>query len=130
MFRFPLRSALVMAALSGPALGQTAMPAQEPPPKLATELPAPPLSDDARPGEFLQAAARAVATGRKGEAQQSLEMAQTRLLDRSVPLGATGVPSEQPAVKLISQALQALAAGDRGTCLRLIEEARLAIRQN
>jgi hypothetical protein len=52
-----------------------------------------------------------------------MKMAQIRVLDRSVPLGTTGIPSEQPAVKLISQGLQALAAGDRATCLRVIQAA-------
>ena len=33
------------------------------------------------------------------------------------------LPSDHPAVKLISQGLQALAAGDRATCLRMIQAA-------
>ena len=130
MVRFPFRPAMVIVALGGPAFAQTLPPAAEPPPTLATALPAPPLGDDASPAEFLRAAAHALAAGRSGEAQQSMEMAQTRLLDRSVPLGSTGIPSEQPAVKLISEGLQALSAGDRDTCLRKIEAARRATEQN
>jgi hypothetical protein len=64
-----------------------------------------------------------LASGRTGEAQQSLEMAQTRLLDRSVPYGQTNTPAQDPAVQRISQALQALGAGERATCMNLIQSA-------
>ena len=61
--------------------------------------------------------------GRTGEAQQSLEMAQTRLLDRSTPQFQTSDPSDNPAVTQISQALKALAAGDRAQTMQLIDAA-------
>nr|WP_294509401.1 hypothetical protein [uncultured Rhodopila sp.] len=86
-------------------------------------LPAPDLGENARPSDFLRAAQGAVASGRKAVAQESLEMAQTRLLDRSVPLGQTQDPSKSPAVGQISQALQALNAGDRAACLQAIQAA-------
>ena len=130
MYRFPFRPAMVLAALSAPVLAQTLPPTAEPPPKLATELPSPPLGDDASPADFLRAAERALVAGRTGESQQSMEMAQTRLLDRSVPLGTTGIPSDQPAIKLISEGLQALSAGDRETCLQKIQAAREAAERN
>jgi len=50
-------------------------------------------------------------------------MAETRLLDRSTPLFQTNTPSANPAVSQISQALQALAAGDQARCMSLIEAA-------
>ncbi len=50
-------------------------------------------------------------------------MAQTRLLDRSVPMGQTNNPSDNPAVTQISQALQALAARDRAQAMQLIQSA-------
>ena len=50
-------------------------------------------------------------------------MAQTRLLDRSVPLGHTQDPSKSPAVAQIAQARQALAAGDRAAALQSIQAA-------
>jgi len=90
---------------------------------IAQRLPSPPLDENASATDFLRAAEGALAAGRTGEAQEAMEMAQTRLLDRSVPLGTTGIPSDQAAVKLVSQGLQALAQGDRATCLRMIQAA-------
>ena len=65
----------------------------------------------------------ALAAGHAREAESALEMAQTRILDRSVPLGQTGDPSDNPTIGQITQARQALAANDRATCLRLIQAA-------
>jgi hypothetical protein len=90
---------------------------------IAPNLPSPAIGDNASVPDYLVAARNALAAGRTGEAQQSLEMAQTRLLDRSVPLFQTNSPSANPVVSQISQALQALAAGDRAQCMRLIEAA-------
>lgn len=75
------------------------------------------------PSDYLKIAQNALAAGRTGEAHEALEMAQTRLLDRSVPLGTTNRPSDNPAVGEISRALQALDAHDRMTCLQLIQAA-------
>jgi len=124
MFRLSFRAAMVVAAFGGPALAQTS------PSTIATPLPAPPLSDDADAADFLRAAENALAAGRDGEVRQALEMAQTRMLDRSVPLGATGVPSTTPSVDLVAQALRALASDDRMGCLRLIQAAQQAVSQN
>jgi hypothetical protein len=88
----------------------------------------PDVGEDGPATAYLRAAEAALATGRTGEAQQALEMAQTRLLDRSVPLGQTGVPSADPAVAQISAALQALAAGDRMGCVTQIQAALDTIR--
>ena len=90
---------------------------------IAPNLPAPQGDEDQLPSGFLKAAQSALAAGRTGQAQQALEMAQTRLLDRSVPIGQTNNPSDNPSVRQTSQALQALAAHDRGTCMQLIEAA-------
>lgn len=95
----------------------------QPYPQAAPALPAPPIGNNARPEDYLQMAAAALQAGDTGEAQQSLEMAQTRLLDRSVPYGETDRPSRNPAVDRISQALQALAAGDQARCMQLIQMA-------
>jgi hypothetical protein len=94
----------------------------------ASGTPLAPLpSPDLPPGDpataYLRAAEGALAAGHDGEAQEALEMAQTRMLDRSVPLGQTDRPSHNPAVEQISQALQALAAHDRLTCMQLIQTA-------
>ena len=86
-------------------------------------LPTPDVGENASAADLLRAARSALIAGRTGEAQQALEMAQTRLLDRSVPLFQTDKPSDNPAVQQISQARQALLAGDRPTCMRLLEAA-------
>lgn len=90
---------------------------------IAPNLPSPDLGDGASARDYLVAARNALAGGRTGEAQQAMEMAQTRLLDRSVPLFQTNSPSANPVVGQISQALQALAVGDRPRCMSLIEAA-------
>jgi hypothetical protein len=90
---------------------------------IAPNLPSPSVGPNAGPVDFLRAAQSALQAGRTGEAQQSLEMAQTRLLDRSVPMGQTNNPSDNPAVMQISQALRALASGDRAQTMQLIQSA-------
>ncbi len=90
---------------------------------IAPNLPSPSLGPDSSPADYLRAAQASLQAGRTGEAQQSLEMAQTRLLDRSVPLGQTNNPSDNPAVTQISQALQALAARDRAQAMQFIQAA-------
>ncbi len=89
----------------------------------APNLPAPALPENARPSDFLRAAQGALAAGCTGEAQQALEMAQTRLLDRSVPLGQTNDPSNDAAVRQISQALRALSESDRAGSMQQIQSA-------
>ena len=86
-------------------------------------LPSPDLPEGAKPSDALRAAQGALAAGRLGEAEQALEMAETRMLDRSVPLGQTDNPSDNPTVGQISQARQALAAHDRATCMQFIQAA-------
>lgn len=86
-------------------------------------LPAPSVAQNSRPSDALHAAQGALAVGRYGEAEEALEMAQTRMLDRSVALGQTDHPSDNPSVIQITQARQALAAHDRAGCMQLIETA-------
>ncbi len=90
---------------------------------IAPNLPSPPIGPNANAADYLRAAQSALQANRTGEAQQSLEMAQTRLLDRSVPMGQTNNPSDNPAVSQVSQALKALAAGDRAQTMQLIQSA-------
>ncbi len=91
--------------------------------RIAPNLPSPPIGPNAGPADYLRAAQSSLQAGRTGEAQQSLEMAQTRLLDRSVPMGQTNNPTDNPAVTQISQALKALAAGDRAGAMQSIQAA-------
>jgi hypothetical protein len=88
---------------------------------IAPNLPSPDIGPNSPPRAYLVAARSALLTGHTGEAQQALEMAETRALDRSVPLFQTGVPSKSPLVAQIQQALDALAAGDRGQAVKIIE---------
>ncbi len=91
--------------------------------EIAPNLPSPSLGPDAGPADYLRAAQASLQAGRTGEAQQSLEMAETRLLDRSVPQAQTNNPDDNPAVSQITQALKALAAGDRAQAGQLIQSA-------
>ena len=63
---------------------------------IAPNLPSPSLGPDSSPADYLRAAQASLQAGRTGEAQQSLEMAQTRLLDRSVPTGPDQQSKRQP----------------------------------
>ncbi|HBK09387.1 MAG TPA: hypothetical protein DDZ81_26585 [Acetobacteraceae bacterium] len=110
----------LLLALSGTVMAQSSQPAVGTP---LTPLPAPNVTQGDRPSDYLRAAQGALAAGRNGEAQEALEMAQTRMLDRSVPLGQTDRPSDNPTTAQISQALQALAALDRLTSMQLIQTA-------
>jgi hypothetical protein len=112
LFSAPLLIAMSAATLAQPAQSDVLAP-----------LPSPNLPQGDRPSDYLRAAQAALAAGRIGEAQEALEMAQTRMLDRSVPLGQTDDPSNNPTVGQISQARQALAAHDRNTCMQLINAA-------
>lgn len=105
--------------------GSVAAPAQPVTPgsTVLAPLPSPNLADGAKPSDALRAAQGALAAGRTGEAEQALEMAQTRMLDRSVALGQTNNPSDNPTVGQIGQARQALAAHDRASCMQLIQAA-------
>ncbi len=90
---------------------------------IAPNLPSPGIGPNANSVDYLRAAQAALQAGRTGEAQQSLEMAQTRLLDRSVPQAQTDNASDNPAVTQIRQALRALAAGDRAQTMQFIDSA-------
>jgi hypothetical protein len=86
-------------------------------------LPSPDLPDSSKPSDYLRAAQGALASNHPREAEEALERAQTRMLDRSVPLGETGNPSDNPTSVLIAQARQALTARDRANCMNLLQQA-------
>jgi hypothetical protein len=90
---------------------------------IAPNLPSPTVGTAGDPVSYLRAAQSALQSGKTGEAQQSLEMAETRLLDRSVPQSQTGNASDHPAVAQIHQALAALASGDRAGAMSAIQQA-------
>ncbi len=107
----------ILLALSGTAMAQSAPPPPQPPEST------PAVEPGDRPSDYLRAAQGALALGHDGEAKEALEMAQTRMLDRSVPLGQTDRPSDNPTVGQISQAMQALAMHDRLTGMQAIQHA-------
>jgi hypothetical protein len=126
--RVLVRSVPLLVALSAGALAAEPMSTspsniapQDTQSIVAPALPSPNLPEGSRPSDALRAAQAALAVGNTGEAQEALEMAETRMLDRSVALGQTNNPSDNPTVRQISQALQALAAHDRATCMRWIQ---------
>ena len=90
---------------------------------LAGRLPTPPVDDNASPRTFLLAARGALAAGRTGEAQEALERAETRSLDRSVPLFHTADPIRDRLVTQIEAVLHALGTGDRMQAMQLLEQA-------
>ncbi|HTR15653.1 MAG TPA: hypothetical protein VMI52_01300 [Acetobacteraceae bacterium] len=93
------------------------------PAMLAPRLPAPHVGTHATPEEYLRAAQSALARHHTGEAQQALEMAETRLLSRSTPVDAARQPDQDQAVQQVGQARQALGQGDLKSARAAIESA-------
>ncbi len=79
---------------------------------IAPHFPEPKGGENAGPWNYLHDAEHALAMKHTGEAQQALEMAETRLLDRSTPVGESNQPDQGPLVQQVSQARQALGHGD------------------
>lgn len=115
-----MRLTLLLAALlaASPVLARAERP--------LTPLPEPTLPEGAKVTDYLRTAQGSLAANRIGETESALEMAQTRMLDRSVPLGQTGVPSDNPVITQIYQARRALAAHDKASCMQLISGALAA----
>ena len=89
---------------------------------IAPNLPSPQVAPGSPPRAFLEAAQRALVLGRTGEAQQALEQAETRMLDRSVAPSRANQPDQQAGIQAVTSALQALAAGDRARTQQLIAD--------
>jgi hypothetical protein len=88
---------------------------------VAPTLPASAIGDDAASRDYLQAARASLVAGHTGQAQQSLEMAETRALDRSVAQGQADVPSGSPLVSRIRDARHALGGGHSAHAIQLID---------
>ena len=88
---------------------------------IAPTLPQPAIGENAMTQDYLKAARAALVAGRTGQAQQSLEMAETRALDRSVAQGQTNTPSDSQLVSRIRDARHALGSGDRARAVQLID---------
>ncbi len=90
---------------------------------LAPNLPKP-QSDEI--GALLAEARRDLAANQTGAAQEALERAETRALDRSVPVGTERVPAQDPVVAAVEQARAALGAGDTAGAIAVIDRRLLS----
>jgi hypothetical protein len=86
-------------------------------------LPGPPVDDNARPIDYLKAAHEALTHGRTGEAQEALERAEARVLDRAVPLLQTSRQIDDPLVTQIRAARLALGSNDPTRAAQLMSAA-------
>ena len=90
---------------------------------IAPHLPQPAGGESAGPWHYLHAAEQALAMKHTGEAQQALEMAETRLLDRSTPVDRAGVPDDGPVIQQVSAARQALGHNDLAGARQAVQAA-------
>jgi hypothetical protein len=90
---------------------------------IAPHLPEPAVGEGAGADTLLQAAQAALAAHHTGAAQQALEMAETRLLDRSTPVDAANVPDQNMAVQQVATARKALASGNTAAASAAIQMA-------
>ena len=91
--------------------------------QIAPNLPSPPIGDNAEPRDYLIAARNSLAAGQTGLAQQSLEMAQARLLNRSVLAAQGREPSADLQVRRIEEARQALGNGNVALARQIVDSA-------
>lgn len=91
--------------------------------RIAPRLPTPRGAENATPEQLLGIAQNALRRGATGEAQQALEMAETRALDRVTSPSAANAPERSPLVNQIDQALHSLASHDRAGAQQAIAEA-------
>jgi hypothetical protein len=75
---------------------------------ISPHLPAPPMGEHGTPEQYLRVAEHALDQHQSGEAQQALEMAETRLLDRSLPPADASTPDQSPEIQHVSTALRDL----------------------
>jgi hypothetical protein len=90
---------------------------------IAPQLPTPAVGPDASARQFLLDARQALAAGRTGEAQEALERAETRLLDRAVAPSRAEDPNRSPLVTQITAARQALGNKDMVRTLQIVDAA-------
>jgi hypothetical protein len=88
---------------------------------IAPTLPPSAAGEDAASRDYLRSARASLVAGQTGQAQQSLEMAETRALDRSVPQGQTDTPSHSQLISRIRDARHALGGGDSARTIQLID---------
>jgi hypothetical protein len=89
--------------------------------ELAPNLPAPAGADTVR--DLLLAARQDLLSNQTGAAQEALERAETRALDRSIPVGTEHIPAQDPLVAVVTQARGALATGNTQGAVGIIDGA-------
>ena len=89
---------------------------------IAPALPMPPVRGNT-PEAYLAAADRALARRQSGEAQEALERAETRMLDRSVPMGENNMPMQDSRLTQIRDARMAIANRDYSAARNNIQQA-------
>jgi hypothetical protein len=87
---------------------------------IAPTLPASAVDQNAGPYDYLRSARASLVAGHTGQAQQSLEMAETRALDRSVVQGQVA-PISSGFISHIGDARRALGEGNSGHAIELID---------
>ena len=90
---------------------------------IAPTLPSPREGADAGPRAFLRTASQALQANRTGEAQEALERAESRALDRSTDPAAASAPDTRPMIQQIATAREALGHGDVAGARRAIDMA-------
>ena len=90
---------------------------------VAPTLPSPNLGPDAPIRDYLRSARASLVAGETGKAQQSLEMAETRSLNRAEPSAQPNMPTNSAMANKIREALQTLGSGDKPGTIRLIDVA-------
>ena len=140
MHRTLLASAALLGLLAGGAYAQTApavaFPGTEPLSThasnispadthslIAPRLPTPAVGEDASPAQLLSVANDALQKGQTGLAQEALERAETRVLDRSTAPSAADQPDNSALIRDISSARQALGQGDLAGAQQPLQQA-------
>jgi hypothetical protein len=90
---------------------------------IAPQLPVPAVGENASPHELLAYAQQALKQHHTGAAQEALERAETRLLDRTTAPAAGNTPDVTPLVEQINQARQALGRNDIDGASQIIASA-------
>ena len=90
---------------------------------IAPALPMPGIGLNAAPARYLHTAQRDLAQHRTGAAQQALEMAETRLLDRSVVQTSVDRPDANPVIAHVRHALDSLGQGRLDMAQRQVDAA-------
>ncbi len=109
------------AVSAAPASTPPAAPLAAAPAGASPALPLPGLPADATARDYLVAARQAIQAGNAGEAQASLERAETRLLNRASLAAGPNRPLRHPGVTEIEQALDQLGANDTAGALATID---------